>query len=99
MSFNKGDILYNAEGQIEILEVTDTKYMYKFLHGIGLTNQLSHNVLEDRYKRVPQHESQIILPPDANWTPEESTTKKCTCGISAIGGDIHSDYCDLAEGK
>ena len=34
---------------------------------------------------------------DNNMSIFTEATKSCTCGISAIGGGIHSDWCDLYE--
>ena len=41
-------------------------------------------------------ETTLILPAGVDWKPEEKK-KQCTCGISAIGGGLHSDWCDLGK--
>lgn len=40
-------------------------------------------------------ERELILQPGEVWQP--GANKQCTCGISSIGGGIHSDWCDLYE--
>ena len=50
---------------------------------------------------------QLTLAPDEEWQPyvksslltdeSKDDIKKCTCGIEAIGGGIHSDWCDKGE--
>lgn len=40
--------------------------------------------------------SNVTLGPDENWIPgTDKADLKCTCGIDAIGGGRHSDWCDL----
>ena len=42
-------------------------------------------------------EGYITLSPEAPWIPQTDHVepKKCTCGISAIGGGKHSSWCDI----
>ena len=48
-----------------------------------------------------REEGFVILRPGEEWIPEEwipgKKQNKCTCGMAAIGGGLHSDYCDLYE--
>lgn len=52
----------------------------------------------------------VVLKPDEKWVPGmaqpqpianqetiDKPVKKCTCGIAAIGGGMHSDWCDLYQ--
>lgn len=50
----------------------------------------------DKYGNVQR--KVITLQPGEVWTPwVPKKEKKCTCGIAAIGGGLHNEWCDKVE--
>ena len=61
----------------------------------GSTTTVPEWKMKADWELSPSKQSSIILPAGADWVPDLEEPAKCTCGISAIGGGLHSDWCDL----
>lgn len=98
MKFKKGDLVRHIKTRTEYTVLTDNGTLIT-VENYGGQYPRDHFELVTTINGAAETR-ELILPPGAEWVPGANKPEKtCTCGISAIGGGLHSDWCDLSEGK
>lgn len=109
MSYKIGDKLWDhiEMGPVaEVVGVEQEDYILEFDDAPGEYLRYDRDFVNKQFsKLLTPEESNVSDKANAKWKPLKEKVEyiptplssNCTCGIAAIGGGIHSDYCDLGE--
>lgn len=100
MAFKVGDFVLDRRflqsKTYEVIGVDQDDYRLKDI--VSASEIKLFRDLVDKHYDLIATSTPVTLKPGATWVPPSPVgTKFCTCGVSAVKGTKHSDWCDLAK--